>query len=539
MYVPLSTLALAASILSSSGLIEALSASKIPADTPISSLLSSAQAHLSKGQTSDALVYYDAAIARDPSDYLTFFKRATTYLSLGRTSQATEDFNKVLTLRPGFEGAHIQLAKIKSRSADWEGAKQQYILANQRQGSPDFDRLVEVQGAASLAEAAAASGNWDECIGQAGEAIQIANRSPNLRELRSRCRFEKGEVEEGMGDLHHIINMKPGDITPYLKISATTFFSLGDTEQGMAQIKKCLHSDPENKTCKKLLKQEKSIEKTLAKVNKALDKNQPMTGVKMLVPQGEDKGLIEEIKEQVRQFKETGVIPEKAQNTLLNRVAELACQAYYEMNAKKASTYCKESLQLDENSFYGLLYKAKVQLEADEFEASINLLTQAAEVRPEKKQNLINPLLQKAQVALKRSKTKDYYKVLGVPHDADERQVKSAYRKLSKLHHPDKAVKAGLTKEEAEKKMAGINEAYEVLSNPELRARFDRGDDPNSHEPQGNPFGGGGFGGGQPFMFQQGGGGGQQFNFKFGSGGGFGGFPLWWLICVPSEVLRE
>lgn len=192
------------------------------------------------------------------------------------------------------------------------------------------------------------------------------------------------------------------------------------------------------------------------------------------------------------------------------------------MNAKKASTYCKESLDLDENSFYGLLYKAKVQMDADEFEASINLLNQAAEVRPEKKQDIVNPLLQKAQVALKRSKTKDYYKVLGVPHDADERQIKSAYRKLSKVHHPDKAIQAGLTKEEAEKKMAGINEAYEVLSNPELRARFDRGDDPNSNEPQGgNPFGG------QPFMFQQGGGG-QQFNFKFGSGGGggFGGFPF-------------
>lgn len=126
--------------------------------------------------------------------------------------------------------------------------------------------------------------------------------------------------------------------------------------------------------------------------------------------------------------------------------------------------------------------------------------------------------MQKAQVALKRSKTKDYYKVLGVSHDADERQIKSAYRKLSKVHHPDKAVKQGLTKEEAEKKMASINEAYEVLSDPELRARFDRGDDPNSNEqPQfqhGNPFGHG-----HPFMFQQGGGGGQQFQFKFGGSG--------------------
>ena len=120
---------------------------------------------------------------------------------------------------------------------------------------------------------------------------------------------------------------------------------------------------------------------------------------------------------------------------------------------------------------------------------------------------------------------RDYYEVLGVAKNAEGDVIKSAYRKLSKQFHPDKAVKQGITKEEAEKKMGNINEAYEVLSDPELRARFDRGDDPNSHEQQGgNPFHGSHFGG-QPFMFQQGGGGGggQQFNFKFGSGGGGGG----------------
>jgi DnaJ homolog subfamily C member 3 len=176
---------------------------------------------------------------------------------------------------------------------------------------------------------------------------------------------------------------------------------------------------------------------------------------------------------------------------------------------------------------YGLLHKANAQLDAENYDASIATLNKAAEAWPDKK-NIINPILQKAQVALKRSKTKDYYKVLGVAHDADERQIKSAYRKLSKVHHPDKAAKQGLTKEDAEKKMASINEAYEVLSNPELRARFDRGDDPNSNEQQQHPFQQGGPFGGNPFMFQQGGGGGgggqQQFKFQFGSGGFPGGF---------------
>lgn len=331
MLVPLSTLALAASILSSSGLVYAISASEIPSDTPVSALLTSAQSHLSKGQTNDALVYYDAAISRDPTNYLTFFKRATTYLSLGRTSQATQDFNKVLSLKPGFEGAHLQLGKIRARSADWDAAKEQYSLAGQKAGSPDFDKLIEAEGAASLAKDAANAGKWDECIGHAGEAIFTANRALSLRELRATCRFEKGEVEEGMGDLQHVLQMKPGDTTPHMRISATTFYSLGDTERGLTQIRKCLHSDPDSKACKKLMKQEKAIEKALARVAKSLEKNQPMTGVKLLVPSADDKGLIDEVKEQVKALREDGTIPEKAPNQLLARIVEMACQAYYEV----------------------------------------------------------------------------------------------------------------------------------------------------------------------------------------------------------------
>jgi DnaJ homolog subfamily C member 3 len=195
-----------------------------------------------------------------------------------------------------------------------------------------------------------------------------------------------------------------------------------------------------------------------------------------------------------------------------------------QMNSKKAGTWCEEALQLDENSFYGLLHKHKTQIAAESFEAALHTLEKAGEAHPDKRET-VEPLMREAQMMLKRSKTKDYYKVLGVARDADERQVKAAYRKLSKLHHPDKAMKQGIGKDEAEKKMAGINEAYEVLSNPELRQRFDHGEDPMSNEQQ-NPFHGNPFGG-QPFMFQQQGGGGQQqFKFHFGSGGFPGGFPF-------------
>lgn len=201
-------------------------------------------------------------------------------------------------------------------------------------------------------------------------------------------------------------------------------------------------------------------------------------------------------------------------------------------NRKKAAPFCADALNSNPISLHGLLHKAQDQVDAEEFEAAISTLETAKEHHPSASQET-QPLLQKAHTLLKRSKTKDYYKVLGVATDADELAIKRAYRRMTKQHHPDKAVTQGVSLEQAQKKMAEINEAYEVLSDPELRARFDRGDDPNNPEQQqGGPFHGSPFGqgaGGQQFFFRQGGGGGggQQFKFQQGGGGGFnfpGGF---------------
>jgi curved DNA-binding protein len=65
---------------------------------------------------------------------------------------------------------------------------------------------------------------------------------------------------------------------------------------------------------------------------------------------------------------------------------------------------------------------------------------------------------------------RDYYEVLGVPRDADEKLIKSAYRKLAREFHPDVAK----DKEEATRRFKEINEAYEVLRDPEKRKKYDR-----------------------------------------------------------------
>ncbi len=65
---------------------------------------------------------------------------------------------------------------------------------------------------------------------------------------------------------------------------------------------------------------------------------------------------------------------------------------------------------------------------------------------------------------------KDYYRILGVPKTANEKEIKAAFRKLARKHHPD--VNKGDAKAEA--KFKEINEANEVLSDPEKRRRYDQ-----------------------------------------------------------------
>ncbi len=64
---------------------------------------------------------------------------------------------------------------------------------------------------------------------------------------------------------------------------------------------------------------------------------------------------------------------------------------------------------------------------------------------------------------------KDYYESLGVPRTASEAEIKKAFRKLAREHHPDVAK----DKKKAEEKFKEINEAYEVLSDPAKRKKYD------------------------------------------------------------------
>ncbi|PGH16097.1 hypothetical protein AJ80_05312 [Polytolypa hystricis UAMH7299] len=499
-----------------------LSPSDIPSDTPVSNLISTAKSYLANGAPQDALLYFDVAISRDPTNYLTIFQRGATYLSLGRSAKALADFDRVLDIKPGFEGALLQRARLRTRSGDWAGAKKDLTTVG-KQGELELDEIKEAQEAGLAAEDASKKGDWDACVTQAGAAIMKASASLPLRKLRADCRFERGEIQEGVNDLAHVLQISPGLVEPHLQMSSMLFYSVGDFDRAIVQIRKCLHSDPDSKVCSRLFRREKQVNKRLVEVDGLFEKRKFSKVAELLTGSKDDTGLIEDVKQDVEDGKAAGYIHKNAPNTLYVNLVEKACETYRQMSSKrKAQPYCTEALTLNPNSLHGLLAKAEAQIEADEFEPALHTLQAAGEHHGTTDE--IRTLHQKAQVLLKRSKQKDYYKVLGVDREADPQTVKKAYRKLTKQFHPDKAQAQGMSREDGEKKMATINEAYEVLSDPELRARFDRGDDPNDPAGQSNPFQGNpfGHGGGQQFFHQ----GRRGPQYKYSQQGFPGGFPF-------------
>lgn len=510
------------------------------ADKSSADWLLQANAALTSFDYAGALDAFDHAIELDPDAYLSYFRRATAQQALGRTKAALEDLEATIQRSPSFSKAYLQQARIELKEGNLDQALHALKSMDKHgaaHAAKDKTQAAEIRGHIQHAQKLRKKldkksyASPDDCLQVADELLKLAPNDLLARKQHAECALQQGDLEAAFIDWTRLAHLAP-EPELQLRLSMIAYYLLGTKgsqmqDAGLTNLKACLHNDPDNKACIRAHKQLRKIDKAIQKARKFAESDSWSAVVSSL--KGTKVGgptIYEEIEALLKEGLASHVLPAQipnpaARSKLLQEIESLYCQAYVEQNLiRKAMPWCDKQLVHDPNNVPALIAKGEEKMSQNEYEEAVRLFTQALEHAPPMDRS-VRARLVKAQKLLKQSKAKDYYKVLGVSRDADDRTIKKAYRRLAREYHPDKGG--------SQEKMAEINEAFGVLNDPELKARYDQGDDPN------DPTGGqeGGFehpfaGQGQPFgarghpfaqFFQQGhfqhGGGGQQFHFSF------------------------
>lgn len=502
------------------------------ADRSATEWLQEANTALTSSQYAVALHAFDEAIALEPSA-LTFYRRASAQQALGRTSAATSDLKEALERQPTLVRAYVQLVRLYLKDGEYASA-QDILKRLDKKGGKLSDKdaaqvaalRTDVAHAQKLQKALAQRATPDACVQTADELLRLAPNDLRTRRQRAECEAQRGDLDAAVSDWAKVARLAP---SPDLqrRLAVLSFYVLGThnsqlRETGLAHLKACLHSDPDNAPCRRAHKQMRRVAKALDKAHTFADQASWVAVVSALKgPKVGGPTIYDEVKQLVADEHAAHAITptfdiEKC--GVLQEIDELYCRAYIEQDlVKKAMPMCERLLARDPDSVPGLVAQGELHMSRGEWDDALRAFSRAFDLT-QRSDRKVHARLTKAHQKIKQAKAKDYYKVLGVARDADDRTIKKAYRRLAREHHPDKGG--------SQDKMAEINEAFGVLGDAELRARYDQGDDPNDptggagDQPYAQPFGQP-FAQGHPFaqffqqaQFQQGGGG-QTFHFSF------------------------
>jgi len=448
---------------------------------------------LAAGQLTEALSHYHAAVEGDPTNYLTFFKRAAVFLALGRSKSALPDLDQVITLRPDFLKARIERANIRMKQGHLEEASDDFwfVLEKDQNNKAAADQVAlieplmqEIEHAKVLFE----RGDHSGVVDLLAKAIELCPWDVKLRQMRAHSYEMIGEYFKAIQDLRPTTKLISDNMAAHLRISLLAY-ALGEGEDSLREIRECLKLDQDHKECHKHYKKVKKLVKFF----------------------NDAKNLMDQEKWGDALMKLRAALKLEGQNyKFVVNAKEKMCHCHAkEQNTKEAIQVCSETIEMEKQNVNALCDRADSYLLEDNLDDALKDYQSALEINKDfqrAKEGVAKINKMKKQMA-----KRDYYKILGVKRTAGKAEILKKYRKLAAKWHPDRY--KGKDKEAAEKKFMDIAAAKEVLTDPEKRAKFDQGEDPLDPEAQNrNPFQGG-FQDGDPFGGF--GGFGQGFQFKF------------------------
>lgn len=402
---------------------------------------------------------------------------------------ALSDLNEALAVDPGLLVALLQRANLLLTTGDCTAAVKDYqaVLAADASKKDAIKRLPEAQACARAIAAAASAERgrqWQVCVDRTSDAMADgrAVQSVPLLMQRARCYVMIGRHHEALADTGKVLKIDKGNMAAY-ELRGNTFFRLMDFDMAKTHYQEGLKSDPEHKGCKEAYRLVKQVVKIKGRADDHQAKSQHHDAL----------AAFEELLK---------LTPDH--NEFVQVIHKRMAQSYVRIKrAKEAVASAQKAVDMNDQDADAHRWMGEALLILEEWEPAVRAFKRANEIN--KGDRELQDGLARAEAALKQSKVKNYYKILGVARDADERTIKKAYRRLALELHPDKQTDE--TRESAEQKFLDVAEAYEILTDAEKRQRYDRGEDVLNNQGGGPPRGH------HPFQH---GPGGQRFHFKFG-----------------------
>lgn len=412
-----------------------------------------------------AVQSYAKAIQAEPSNAVFLGNRAAAYMLMGEFQKALTDSNLANSLAPDTPKT---VARIQQAQA-------QLAILGQAQ------HYLEEKSA----------GMAINCIDRLERTLSPKATIPTLwRRLRAEGMLLRGESEQAGKIAMDILRYDRGDVDALI-LRGRVMYADGDNTTAINHFQEALRLDPDKTLARTLFRRARALEAAKTAGNASFKAGR--------------------MAEADAKYTEALAIDESNRGTNAKLYSNRATCRLRLKRYEDGLADCERSLALDAAYSKPRVTRAKINVALENYQVAVDDLKAAVEAAPEDRS--LAAELRSAELELKKSLRKDYYKILGLPKDAGDSEIKKAYRKAALVNHPDK----NPDDPEAEARFKDVGEAYATLSDPQKKYRYDSGAD---LEEAGGGGGGGGMGGMDPsdlfnmFAQQQGG---------FGGGGGGGG----------------
>ncbi|KAI1096357.1 hypothetical protein F5B19DRAFT_436087 [Rostrohypoxylon terebratum] len=472
-----------------------------------------AEAHKSDGNRffkqrdySRAIAEYTSAIQLMPNEPTYLSNRAAAYMSDCRYESALDDCTRAVDLDPNNAKYLLRLARIYTSLGRPEEALTTFERIRPAASAKDMAAAKEMMHHIRAAQDALDRGTSGSMVlhalDQAEKLLGPGGLKPRKWQLmRGNAYLKMGGANsfgEAMNVAMGLLRYNSQD-PEALVLRGRALYAQGENDKAIQHFRKALSCDPDFKdavkwlrTVQKLdrMKEEGNVDYKAGRWEAAFNKYSAALEVDPT---------------------NRGTNSKLYQNRALCR---LKLKQFTEAIAD-----CERAIALDSTYIKARKTKANALGQADRWEDCVREWKSIQELDPEDRS--IPKEIRRAELELKKSQRKDYYKILNVDKNADENGIKKAYRKLAIIHHPDK----NPGDEAAAERFKDIGEAYETLSDPQKRARYDSGEDLiDPSDMFGGGMGGGMGGGIDPEILFSMMNGGASFGGHPGfSGGGFGG----------------